>query len=120
MLVTRTTFEPGDDESTVVVQIAEREVSASLLFRDWKPRHVETKTPEGRIGEPHYSPAELGKAWGVHAQTIRNLFQHEPDVLRFGQPGDKRRRKYVSMKIPQSVAERVHRRLSAVPHQDRN
>lgn len=122
MLVRRTTFEPGDDESIALVIEAEREVSASRLFRGWKPRvralrdlHVQPDKPAGRVGEPHYSPAELGKAWGVHAETIRQLFKNEPDVLRLGrQQGERNRRKYVSLKIPQSVAERVHRRLSAV------
>jgi hypothetical protein len=78
----------------------------------------------GRVGsratahvtETHYSPAQLAKSWGVSAQTIRNIFEAEPDVLRIPSMWSANgKRPYVSMKIPESVAARVHKRLSAVP-----
>jgi hypothetical protein len=71
------------------------------------------------VDEKHYAPDELAELWGVSAETIRNVFREEPGVLRFSQPKQawlsRRRRKYVSMRIPKSVAERVHKKLSAVP-----
>jgi hypothetical protein len=66
------------------------------------------------VDEKHYSPDDLAEAWGVSAQTIRNVFKDEPDVLRLGNPSASKRN-YVSMRIPHSVAVRVHRRRSAIP-----
>ncbi len=66
------------------------------------------------VDEKHFSPDDLAKAWGVSAQTIRNVFKDEPDVLRLGNPPTSKR-SYVSLRIPQSVAMRVHRRLSTIP-----
>ena len=69
------------------------------------------------VDEKHFEPAELAKAWGVSAETIRNVFRNEPGVLRItaSTNGKLSKRKYVSMRVPVSVAERVHKRLSAVP-----
>ena len=64
--------------------------------------------------EVHYAPDELAELWGVSAETVRNVFREEASVLRITQPNEKKR-KYVLMRIPESVAERVHKRLSAVP-----
>ena len=67
------------------------------------------------VDERHYSPAELAKAWGVSAETVRQLFRSEPGVLRLGTNGDKQTRGYITLRIPQSVATRVHTRLTALP-----
>jgi hypothetical protein len=61
--------------------------------------------------EPHYTPKELGKLWHVADSTIRRLFADEPGVLIWGNEETRKRRKFISMRIPQSVAARVHRRL---------
>lgn len=61
----------------------------------------------------HYSPAELAKAWSLSLDTIRSLFRHEPGVLKIGKTGSRYRRGYITLRIPEEVAERVHRRLSA-------
>jgi hypothetical protein len=66
------------------------------------------------VDERHYAPADLAKAWGVSAETIRLTFREEPGVLRLQQPS-RGKRSYVLLRIPHSVAERVHRRLSAAP-----
>jgi len=63
------------------------------------------------LDEKHYEPAELAKAWGVSAETIRNVFRNEPGVLRIAHPNGKKR-KYVLMRVSGSVAERV----AAIPH----
>jgi len=71
------------------------------------------------VDEKHFSPSQLAEAWGVSAETVRILFRNEPGVLRLPSQAEHepkaKIRKYESLKIPQSVAERVHRRLSAVP-----
>jgi hypothetical protein len=63
--------------------------------------------------EVHYTVAELGKLWGLDAKTVRRMFAHEPGVLKFGRPETRHKRGYISLRIPASVAVRLHRRHSA-------
>jgi hypothetical protein len=64
------------------------------------------------MAERHYTPAELAELWGVSVQTIRELFKDEDGVLKIGSKGTRNRRAYVTIRVPESVAERVHTRLS--------
>jgi hypothetical protein len=65
--------------------------------------------------EAHYSPTEVATAWGVSSDTIRRMFKDEPGVLVI-EPAPSRfsRRRYRTLRIPASVAERVHRRMTVV------
>jgi hypothetical protein len=68
------------------------------------------------VEDKHFSPNDLAKAWGISAELVRQLFRTEPGVLRLGeQKQQAKTRSYVTLRIPKSVAERVHKRLSAVP-----
>ena len=60
--------------------------------------------------ERHYSVDELSELWGLSTDFIRRLFLNEPDVVVFyhQRPG---RRVYRTLRIPESVAVRVHRRM---------
>jgi hypothetical protein len=62
--------------------------------------------------EKHFSPNQIAEAWGFDAKVIRNLFRNEPGVLKLG--NDKstyRKRAHTTLRIPESVANRVHRRM---------
>jgi transcriptional regulator GlxA family with amidase domain len=63
--------------------------------------------------ERHYSVEELTELWGMSDDFVRRLFLHEPGVMIFyrPQPG---KRVYRTLRIPASVALRVHRRLRTV------
>jgi hypothetical protein len=61
--------------------------------------------------EQHFTPKELAAIWHVAPNTIRALFEGEDGVLIFGQPETRSHRRHLSMRIPASVAARVHRRL---------
>ena len=74
-----------------------------------KPKPV----PDHPITEIHFTPLQLGNAWGLSDDTIREIFKDEPGVLCIGTNGSRRRRKYITMRIPESVAVRVHTRLCA-------
>ena len=58
-----------------------------------------------RHGERHYSVTEVAKLWALSRDSVRRLFRREPGVLVMGD-------RYVTLRIPESVLERVHRRLS--------
>jgi hypothetical protein len=94
------------------------ELRHSSKFRDWRPAPeasgLDTLEESKIMAEKHYTPDDLAALWGVSAETVRNIFRKEQGVLRITQPKEKKRR-YVLTRIPHSVAERVHKRLSAVP-----
>ena|SRR3989442_1061072 len=86
----------------------------SEKFLNWKPE--EEKPLDISIGESsimalekHYSVSEVAEVWGISVDLVRNLFRSEPDVLALDTT---KRGKYVTLRIPESVMIRVHRRLS--------
>jgi hypothetical protein len=86
----------------------------SRRFQRWSPAVILYKHNDREVvAEKHFSPTELASAWGVSVETIRSIFRSEPGVLKLGKPGTKFRRGYFTLRIPEQVAERVHRRLSA-------
>jgi hypothetical protein len=62
--------------------------------------------------EPHFTPKELAELWALDQSTIRRLFRDEPGVLRIPHLGRNGKRDYISLRIPASVAARVHERRS--------
>jgi hypothetical protein len=61
--------------------------------------------------ERHYAPSEIGELWQLNVETIRRLFQNEPGVIVLEGPARKGKRPYKTIRIPQRVLERVHKRL---------
>ena len=94
----------------------------SLKFQSWKLRHVVAKSTsaaeeiltgsKARHEEKHYSPSELAKMWALSPDTIRKLFEGETDVLKVKNTNSSHKRRYVTLRIPESVAIRIHRKLS--------
>ena len=62
--------------------------------------------------ERHYTLGELETAWRLSRSTLTLWFADEPGVLRQGEGRLRRGRKrpYVSLRIPESVAEKVYQR----------
>ena len=67
--------------------------------------------------ERHFTPTQLAALWGMSPSKVRELFSEEEGVIRFGEPsrreGKKLVRSYYSMRIPESVAARVHDSLTS-------
>ena len=60
--------------------------------------------------ERHYTIGELSKRWHSDYKTVRRMFEGEPGVLTWG-PGERcHKRSHISMRIPESVVIRVHRK----------
>ena len=59
--------------------------------------------------ERHYRIGELAKLWGIGRETIRKAIQREGGILRI-QMGRKKAHTFYS--IPESVAKRIHTRLT--------
>jgi hypothetical protein len=63
--------------------------------------------------ERHFSVAEIAEIWQLSRDAVTKLFQNEPGVLVLGDTNPRRRkRKYLTLRISQSVLERVHGRYS--------
>lgn len=63
--------------------------------------------------ERHYRARELAEIWSLDESTVRRLFQDEPGVLKIGRSGHRDgKRDYTSLRIPESVAVRVHQERS--------
>ena len=58
--------------------------------------------------ESHFTPQELAEAWKLDTSTVRRIFQDEPGVLKIGNNSGHRKRAYCTLRIPASVARRVH------------
>jgi len=60
--------------------------------------------------ERHYSVAEVAKMWALSEKTVRRMFGDEEGVLNWGAPETRRKRGYRTLRIPESVLHRVHRK----------
>jgi hypothetical protein len=69
------------------------------------------KAPPARFQERHYAVGEVAELWNLCPDVVRKLFEREPGVLVLGDHGSRSKRRYTTLRIPQSVVERVHRRL---------
>ena len=63
--------------------------------------------------ERHYAVTEIAEMWNLSVDKVRELFENEPGVLVIGERRPRHKRRYVTLRIPQKVLERVHHRLSS-------
>jgi predicted transcriptional regulator len=64
--------------------------------------------------EKHYTVAEISKLWFFSENTIRRLFTKEPGVIKIARQETRFKRGYTSLRIPERIAQRVHRRLQGI------
>jgi hypothetical protein len=64
--------------------------------------------------ERHYAIAEIAGLWNLSSDAVRKLFQDEPGVLVLGGQGAPHKRRYTTVRVPESVLQRVHRRMTKV------
>jgi hypothetical protein len=62
--------------------------------------------------EKHYSVIEISKLWRLCPDSVRAIFLDVPGVIRINRPKTRKKRKYVSVRIPESVMQRVHTNIS--------
>ncbi len=62
--------------------------------------------------ERHLTPKELGALWSLSHDSVIRLIRTEPGVLKSSPPHRRGARKRVTYRIPESVAARIHERLS--------
>ncbi len=58
------------------------------------------------------TPQEIATAWHVDVSTVRRVFQDEEGVLKLSGGNGRKRRVYVTIRIPAAVYERVMKERS--------
>ena len=61
--------------------------------------------------ENHFTVQEIAERWHLSETIVRKLFRNEPGVIRIAAPERRFKRGYCTLRIPESVAERVHAHL---------
>ena len=61
--------------------------------------------------EKHYCVSEVAELWGLSERTIRRIFSNEPGVIKWENSETRYKRGYTTLRIPESVVQRVHRKL---------
>lgn len=61
--------------------------------------------------EKHYRIAELARIWGIGRETVRKIVKDEPGVIQIRQG---RKKAHTTYSVPESVARRIHSRMSNV------
>jgi hypothetical protein len=67
--------------------------------------------PAAPFCERHYTVQEIAFAWSLSSDSVRGVFEHEPGVLVLQKSSTRGKRPYATLRIPESVMKRVHRRL---------
>jgi hypothetical protein len=76
-----------------------------------RPQSVSDQAAQDKAMEKHYSLEQIGELWCLSTRTVRKMFENEPGIIVFGNTGNLRKRRYLTLRIPESVMLRVHRRL---------
>jgi hypothetical protein len=63
------------------------------------------------FSERHYTVDEVAAMWNFSRDSVRRMFLSEPDVPKIARPGNRYKRSYVTLRIPESVLNRVYRRM---------
>lgn len=63
------------------------------------------------FNEPHYTVEQVAEMWNLSKDSVRRLFLSEEGVLRISRPGTRYKRSYTTLRIPESVLNRVYRRM---------
>jgi hypothetical protein len=62
--------------------------------------------------EKHWTCKDIATLWKMHPDTVRPMFKDLPGVIKIARPKTRTKRSYVSLRIPESVMQRVHATLS--------
>jgi hypothetical protein len=67
--------------------------------------------PIDLANEKHYSVIEISKLWALSQKTVPRIFEREPGVIHWGSEESCHKRGYRTLRVPETVLLRVHRKL---------
>ncbi|MGA2535868.1 MAG: hypothetical protein ABSF53_07635 [Terracidiphilus sp.] len=80
------------------------------MFRNTDPkRPLQYPTPNPL--ERHYTVLEVAALLSLSGRTIRRIFEDEPGIVHWGSAISRRKRRYQTLRIPETVLRRVYQRL---------
>jgi hypothetical protein len=86
-------------------------------FVDGNPTISDEPRSEGLCLEHHFSIEEIAELWNLSKDAVRKIFRDVPGVLVIGANNPQRgKRRYTTLRIPQSVLEKVHLQYSFGNH----
>jgi hypothetical protein len=80
------------------------------MFRTTGPK-LPPQYPNQNPMERHYTVLEVAALWSLSDRTIRRIFEDEPGVVYWGSAISPRKRRYQTLRIPETVLRRVYQRL---------
>ena len=72
---------------------------------------VASQVPHDLANEKHYSIVEISKLWALSQKTVRKIFENEPGVIQWGTAETMRKRGYRTLRVPETILQRVHRKM---------
>jgi hypothetical protein len=82
------------------------------LPREGAVSFAQTDIAESSALERCYSPEQIAELWSLSADSVRRIFGNEPGVLAIERSRIYGKRRYRTLRIPESVAQRVYHRLA--------
>jgi hypothetical protein len=76
--------------------------------------HQPSTANSNGTAEKYYSVQELARKWFLSDSTVRRIFLEEPGVLKLAHKETRYKRRYTTLRIPERIAQRVHRRLQGL------
>jgi transcriptional regulator GlxA family with amidase domain len=61
--------------------------------------------------EKHYTVEQIAEMWNLSRDSVRRLFLAEAGVLKISRPGTRYKRAYTTLRIPESILNRVYQRM---------
>jgi Fic family protein len=82
-----------------------------------KPAKKRRKSPPRSLRDPkldsqYYRASDLAQILNLSEDTIRRMFEDEPDVIVLGDKNPRGKRRRLTLRIPKSVFDRVCKRLA--------
>jgi transcriptional regulator GlxA family with amidase domain len=68
------------------------------------------------IKQPHYTVDDVAKMLNMSRDSVTRLFRNEDGVLKIARPGNRYKRAYTTLRIPENVLHRVYARMTIGHH----
>jgi len=65
------------------------------------------------FNQPHYSVDQVAEMWNMGRDAVSAIFRNEEGTLKLVRPGNKYKRAYTTLRIPESVLCLVYARMTA-------
>jgi hypothetical protein len=89
---------------------------ASMRERQQATNPAGSPAVSPEFAERHFTVEDVADLWSLSSDTVRRLFEREPDVLVLESTrGFGRKRRYRTLRIPECVVARVYRRMLSPP-----